>query len=107
VCLFRLAYYAGSTVAHVPYEWEEWAMLALAGIEPYEVRQVLEAARRWPRPGADSSGTRVFTVWGRTRAGRALIVAVYQVSGFTWKIVGARDMTKAELAELARWEETR
>jgi predicted DNA-binding protein len=27
----------------VPYEWDDWAMQALAGIEPYEVVQVLSA----------------------------------------------------------------
>ena len=91
----------------VPYDWEEWAMRALAGIEPYEVRQVLDAKPRWPRPGRSSSGVQVLTIWGRTLAGRALIVAVYHVSGVTWKIVGARDMTNAELAEFAGWEETR
>lgn len=83
-------------------------MRALIGIEPYEVRQVLEAGRRWPRPGANhSTGVRVLTIWGRTRAGRGLVVAVYHVAGFTWKIVGARDMTDGELAEFVRWEETR
>jgi hypothetical protein len=75
-------------------------------MEPYEVRQVLDAARRWPRPGADRAGFRVLTVWGRTRAGRPLIVAVYYVHGFVWKIIGARDMTGAELAEFDRWEQT-
>jgi hypothetical protein len=82
-------------------------MQALAGIEPYEVRQVLEAKRRWPRPGADhSTGLQVLTVWGMTLAGRPLIVAVRHVGGFAWKIVGARDMTQDDLAEFERWEET-
>jgi hypothetical protein len=31
----------------MPYEWEEWALRALLGIEPYAVRQVLEATHRW------------------------------------------------------------
>jgi hypothetical protein len=81
-------------------------MRALSGIEPYEVRQVLEAKRRWPRAGAGSAGVRVLTIWGRTGTGRALIVAVYHVDGFTWKIVGARDMTDAELTEFSGWEGT-
>jgi hypothetical protein len=33
-------------------------------------------------------------------------VAVYPVSGFTWKIIGARDMTDKELVEFTQWEET-
>jgi len=82
-------------------------MHALVGIEPYEVRQVLEAKRRWPRLAEDLAGTGVLTIWARTGAGRALVVAVYHLNGFTWKIVGARDMTNGELAEFARWEETR
>ena len=81
-------------------------MRGLAGIEPHEVRQALEAKRRWPLPAADSTGTSVLTIWGRTLAGRALVVAVYHVSRFTWKIVGARDMTDGELAEFVQWEET-
>jgi hypothetical protein len=71
------------------------------------VRQALEAKHRWLRPRADRSGVRVLTIWGRTGTGRPLVVAVYHVDGFTWKIIGARDMTEAELAEFARWEETR
>jgi hypothetical protein len=35
------------------------------------------------------------------------VVAVYHVTGFTWKIVGARDMTNKELIEFSQWEETR
>jgi hypothetical protein len=89
----------------VPYEWDEWAINALTGIEPYEVRQVLEADRRWPRPAVDPAGLRVLTIWARTRAGRALIVAVYHSSGHTWKILGAREMSTDELAEYAKWEE--
>jgi hypothetical protein len=49
----------------------------------------------------------VVTLWGRTVAGRPLIVAVYHVADFTWKIIGAREMTSTELTEFGRWEETR
>jgi hypothetical protein len=92
----------------VPYEWEEWAIRALVDIDPYEVRQVLDSAHRWPRPGTDqSTGLRVLTIWGRTRAGRGLIVALYHHDGMTWRIAGAREMTDGELAEFARWEEKR
>jgi hypothetical protein len=31
---------------------------------------------------------------------------VYQVSGRTWKIIGAREMTAAEAGELDRWEQS-
>jgi hypothetical protein len=82
-------------------------MQALAGIESHEVRQIIDARCRWPRPGGQLGGVRVLTIWARTKAGRPLIVAVYQASGFTWKIIGAREMTGDELAEFAGWEATR
>ena len=91
----------------MPFEWEEWALQALAGIEPHEVRQALDAGRRWPRPAASSSGLRVLTVWSRTAAGRPLVVAVLHISGITWRIIGARDMTEKELAEFTDWEDAR
>lgn len=89
----------------MPYEWDEWAINALTAIEPHEVQQALAADRRWPRPAVDARGLRVLTIWARTRAGRALIVAVYHSSGRTWKIIGAREMRADELAEFAKWEE--
>ena len=42
-----------------------------------------------------------------TTAGRPLIVAVYQTTGFTWKIIGARGMTDEELTEFSGWEKAR
>lgn len=89
----------------MPYEWEDWALRALAGIEPYEVRQVLDAARRWPRRARSATGAQVLTVWARTTEGRPLVVAVYHLDGFTWKIIGAREMTDKELVEFDQWEE--
>lgn len=91
----------------MPWEWEEWALNAPAGIEPREVRQVLDGKVRWPRPGGDQAGVRVLTIWGRTAAHRPLIVAVYRADEWTWKIIGAREMRDGELREFARWEETR
>ena len=67
----------------------------------------LRPTRRWPRPAVDPAGLRVLTVWGRTLAGRGLIVAVYHSSGHIWKIIGAREMRTDELAEFAKWEERR
>jgi hypothetical protein len=91
----------------VPFEWDDWALAALVGIEPYEVWQALGARRRWPRRATSATGVAVLTVWGRTAAGRPLVVAVYDMTGFTWKIIGARDMTDKELTEFSEWEETR
>lgn len=89
-----------------PYEWEEWALAGLKDIEPYEVRQVLDARARWPRPALGAGGKPVLTLWGRTDSGRPLIVAVYHVDGVTWKVIGARDLTGPEAAQFARWEAT-
>ena len=91
-----------------PYEWDEWALAGLKGIESYEVRQVLEGGgKRWPRPAVGPGGVPVLTVWGRTALGRGLIAAVYHAEGLTWKVIGARGMTVSELEEFSRWEGTR
>ena len=89
----------------MPYEWEEWALKALADVAAYEVRQALDADRRWPRRASSASGAQVLTIWARTERGRPLVVAVYHVDGFTWKIIGAREMTDKELVEFGQWEE--
>lgn len=92
----------------VGYDWPEWALDRLRGMQPWEVMQVLTGKRpRWPRRGRDGTGASILTIWGRTNAGRALKVGVYQVSAWQWHIASARDMTPAELAEFQQWEETR
>jgi hypothetical protein len=81
--------------------------LATRGIEPYEVDQVLAYGKRWPRVGHGPFGA-VITVWGRTRAGRALMVAIWPEKGsLDSYITGARELTPGEDAELRRWEATR
>ncbi|MGK5681889.1 hypothetical protein [Actinoplanes sp. URMC 104] len=91
----------------MPYEWDDWALAALLGIDPAEVRQALDAPRRWPRRAVSDTGVAVLTVWSRTAEGRPLVVAVFPTAGRTWKIIGAREMTGKELEEFGRWEETR
>jgi hypothetical protein len=91
----------------VGYDWTGWALDHLRGIEPWEVMQVLTGKRaRWPRRGRDAAGASILTIWGRTAAGRALIIGVYPVDEWTWHIAAARDMTDRELAEFMQWEET-
>ncbi|MFE3279555.1 hypothetical protein [Nocardia sp. NPDC059239] len=90
------------------YTWTRWALRGLRGIEPWEAMQVLTGKRpRWPRRGRDAAGAAILTIWGRTAAGRALIVGVYQVDTWDWNVASAREMSAAELAEFTRWEETR
>ena len=87
----------------------DWlAALALTGIEPHEVMQVLTADRRWPRRafgGPERLPT--LTIWGRTRAGRPLIVATRRVGGLDYLIIGAREMTAEELLAFEAWEAER
>lgn len=89
-----------------PFFVMEW--LGAAGIEPHEVLQVLQGEHRWPRAAVSASnGLRPLTIWGRTRTGRALIVAVRHLDGRDWEIVGARALIPQELAELEKWEADR
>ena len=89
----------------MPYEWLQLALSQVqqAGIAAYEVVQVLGAARRWPRPAASDIGE-VLTIWGRTKRGDGLIVAVRHSGGFNFDIVGARRMSEAEMSEFEGWE---
>jgi hypothetical protein len=58
--------------------------------------------------GRHTEGLRVLTLWGRTRAGKAILVLVrpMPVRPLDAWIVNARPMTEPELAEFARWEES-
>lgn len=84
------------------------AYLAQQGIEPHEVQWILNHDRRWPRPARSTiTGVRTLTVWGRTAAGRALMVATRKVDAREWEIVGARPLRDTELAEFEAWEAAR
>jgi hypothetical protein len=101
-----LALYYGGKVG---YEWDGGALewIARNGLEPGEVLQVLNG-RKWPRVGLTPEGLRVLTLWGRTRAGKGIVVMVRSQSGRSldaW-IVNARTMTVAEQAEFLAWEES-
>lgn len=87
------------------YEWVPLLLARLVGIEPYEVRQVLEEDRpRWPRRVL-AGDLPLLAVWGRTGAGRHLIVLLKQAeTAYDWLIVGAREMTAEQVAEYDRWE---
>lgn len=78
-------------------------------IEPGEVMWLLEQHHpRWPRPARDTLlGLGTLTIWGRTSSGRALLVATRRVGARDWEIVGARELTAAEVSELERWEAER
>ncbi|MQA25610.1 MAG: hypothetical protein GEU94_09070 [Micromonosporaceae bacterium] len=86
------------------YRWWPRALERLAGVEPYEVSQVLAAPRRRPRM-AVARGVKVLTISGRTSAGRPLLVFVRQDSQWDWLIIGAREMTPDQVVDLERWEQ--
>lgn len=88
------------------YEWLEAGLQALRGIEPHEVVQVLSSRRRWPRAAVGPDGHPVLTIWGRTQAGRALVVVTRRLSRWDWQIIGARDLTVQEQSEFEAWEGT-
>ncbi|GAA3281001.1 hypothetical protein GCM10020218_034220 [Dactylosporangium vinaceum] len=87
----------------MPYRWWPATLAALNGIDPLEALQALNADRRLPRAGV-ALDLPVLSVWARTEAGRPLIVVLRHEGGLEWLIVGALDMTPAQVAEFEAWE---
>lgn len=88
----------------------EWFMAAwLVAVTRAEVVQVLfSEGRRWPRPLVTESGITGLSIWGRTDAGRGVIVHLRPLGGRDFQIVAAAAMTDDQLAEFVTWEkETR
>ncbi len=77
----------------------------LIGITPDEVMQVLTRQRRWPRRGRGGAGLQMLTIWGRTAAGRPLIVGLRQAEPWQWQIVAARPMSQEQVTEFEKWEQ--
>jgi hypothetical protein len=97
-------------VAVPPYEFyastegrDAFDVLARNGIGESEVLAVLDSQRRLPVPMVADYGARTVAVLGRTAAGRALRVDVRVAAGFRRVIVGASEMTDAELARYEKW----
>lgn len=92
------------------YEWWTGArrLLEAAGVETWEVMEVLYSPRRWPRPATSPEGLSALTVWGRTDDDRALIVVLRWLRAANrWQILFAAPMSQAQLAEFAEWEATK
>ncbi|WP_309241284.1 hypothetical protein [Nocardia sp. BSTN01] len=87
------------------------SFLARAEVAPWEVMEVLYSSRRWPRPACTPEGLPVTTVWGRTDAGRPLVVMLRMrpspESAGTWEIVMAAQMRPQQLEEYTAWEANR
>ncbi|QIS24763.1 hypothetical protein F6W96_40000 [Nocardia terpenica] len=83
-------------------------VLDRAGVETWEVMEVLYSPRRWPRSATTPDGTQALTVWGRTDDGRALIVVLRRLRADSrWQILMAAPMRPHQLAEFTAWEATR
>jgi hypothetical protein len=91
----------------VGYEWLQVGLQRSRGVEPYEVNQVLYSKIRRPVPGYGPDGLWVLTIWGRTHAGRPLIVMLRPLARVDWQIITALPMTVEQLTEFEAWEETR
>jgi hypothetical protein len=93
----------------VGYEWLDAGLRSLRDLEPYEVMQVIFSERRRPIPATNPDGRRVLTIWGRTAAGRPVIVMIRPLPGsqWDWQILGADAMTKEQIALHEAWEATR
>ncbi|MET7768829.1 hypothetical protein [Nocardia sp. NPDC005366] len=90
------------------YEWWYGARdhLRRAGVEPWEVMEVLYSPRRWPRPARTPEGLPVLTVWGRTEQGRPVVVLLRQPSSAPgiWEVVMAAPMRPHQVHEYEAWE---
>jgi hypothetical protein len=93
--------YAGDVV----YRWIPAVLAALKGIEPYEVIQALTAFRRLPVAGRAGHSVPVVGIFGRTWAGRLLLIVVRLVpDSLDQEIAAVRDATSEEVAMFERWE---
>lgn len=89
----------------VGYTWLPGRFSILVAVEAYEVMQVLEGfGRRWPRPVTGPRGLPMVGVFGRTSAGRCIVVYIRHDHDLEWTIVGSRPMTPGEIAEFDQWE---
>lgn len=89
------------------FEWSYWSLgrAYAAGVQEYEVEQAMRGA--WPRPATVDIGLMVLVFWGRTEAGRGLLIVTRQVGQWDREYIDVRELTSAEDAELAQWEKGR
>lgn len=88
------------------FEWSYWSLNRAMerGIHEYEVDQV-RRNRPWPRP-TERNGRGFMTLWGRTDAGRPLMIAAYRADRWVWEILDLRELTPAEAAEYDQWKDS-
>lgn len=75
--------------------WNDWNVehIALHGVTPDEVEQVVFSRDKMIRRGKDKS---VYYIFGQTDSGRYLFIVVKEVSSDTGWTITARDMSDRE-----------
>lgn len=77
---------------------ESEAHIAKHNVTPSEVEEVVNARPQWERPGAEESTL----IYGRTEAGRHLLVVLVESADGRWYVATARDLTTTELRTFRR-----
>lgn len=86
------------------YTWLPGLFAILTDVEPQEAMEVLLGHRRWPRRTTGPGGLPLLGIYGRTNAGRTVVVYIRHDHGLDWTIVSARPMTPDEHGEYEQWE---
>ncbi|CAN5269704.1 hypothetical protein BH20ACT5_BH20ACT5_10270 [soil metagenome] len=74
------------------------AHIARHGVTPLEVEEVVNTGPRWEHHGLDDSTL----VYGRTDAGRHLLVVLVELADGRRYVATARDLTDTEMRALGR-----
>jgi uncharacterized protein len=72
---------------------ESEAHIARHNITPSEVEGIVNSRPRWEHPGVEDSTL----VYGRTDAGRHLLVVLVESVDGRWYVATARDLTETEM----------
>jgi hypothetical protein len=74
------------------------AHIAKHNVRPTEVEEVVNTRPQWEHAGVDASTL----VYGRTDAGRHLLVVLVESADGRWYVATARDLTSTELLTFRR-----
>lgn len=74
------------------------AHIAKHSVRASEVEEVVNARPRWEHPGAEGSTL----VYGRSVAGRALLVVLVESADGRWYLATARDLSTSEMRTFRR-----
>ena len=77
---------------------ESEAHIARHNVTPSEVEEIVNSRPRWEHPGVEDSTL----VYGRTDAGRHLLVVLVESVDGRWYVATARDLTETEMRTFRR-----